>query len=224
MRRTLVSAWPHGLGCWSKDVARSHRGSGAFKSRVLRSWIENQSLHASHTSCHQPPLANCDWMIASNTSGQYSYHRRHPTCWASWQGRHTVSSTPCHGAGTPAPLWHPFVTTTQQPFSYLTTAKLRCYGRITDGVRNIWTLLPHSVLSSPRPAPTILELPIQEEYGSGLTASSSMSHAPLLLSQMGSGILCGLCVWRRGTNRRPCRPRMSNPSTSPWTAWPDGSG
>jgi len=38
------------------------------------------------------------------------------------------------------------------------------------------------------------------------------------------GLLCGLWVWRRRTNRRPCCPPMSNPSTSPWTAWPDGSG
>ena len=37
-------------------------------------------------------------------------------------------------------------------------------------------------------------------------------------------LLCGLWVLRRRTNRRPCRPPMSNPSTSPWTAWPDGLG
>jgi len=35
---------------------------------------------------------------------------------------------------------------------------------------------------------------------------------------------CGLWVWRKRTNRRPCCPPMSNPSISPWTAWPDGSG
>jgi len=28
----------------------------------------------------------------------------HPTCWASSQWSHTVSSTPCHGAWTPVPL------------------------------------------------------------------------------------------------------------------------
>jgi len=31
-------------------------------------------------------------------------------------------------------------------------------------------------------------------------------------------------VWRRRANRRPCRALMPNPSTSPWTARPDGSG
>jgi len=41
---------------------------------------------------------------------------------------------------------------------------------------------------------------------------------------MGYGLLCGLWVWRRRTNRRPCCPPMSNPSTSPWTVWPDGFG
>jgi len=47
---------------------------------------------------------------------------------------------------------------------------------------------------------------------------------PLLLVQMGHGFLCGLWVRHRRTNKRPCCPRMSNPSTSPWTTWPDGSG
>jgi len=46
---------------------------------------------------------------------------------------------------------------------------------------------------------------------------------PLLLVQMGYGPFCGLIVWRRRTNRRPCCPPMSNPSTSPWTARPDSS-
>ena len=40
----------------------------------------------------------------------------------------------------------------------------------------------------------------------------------------GYGLLCGLWVWRRRTNRRPCCPPMSNPSNSPWTAWPYGCG
>ena len=43
---------------------------------------------------------------------------------------------------------------------------------------------------------------------------------PFLPVQMGYGLLCGLWVWCR-TNRRPCRPPLSNPSTSPR---PDGSG
>jgi len=42
--------------------------------------------------------------------------------------------------------------------------------------------------------------------------------------QLGFGLLCALWVWRRRTNRRTCCPPMSNPSTSPWTARPNGSG
>ena len=45
----------------------------------------------------------------------------------------------------------------------------------------------------------------------------------LLLVQMEYGLLCGLWVWRRRTNRRPYCHSMSNPSTSSWIAWPDGS-
>jgi len=46
----------------------------------------------------------------------------------------------------------------------------------------------------------------------------------LLFVKMWYGLLCSLWVWCRRTNRRPCCPPLSNPSTSPWTAWPDGSG
>jgi len=46
---------------------------------------------------------------------------------------------------------------------------------------------------------------------------------PLLRVQMGYSLLCGLWVWRR-TNRRPCHLLLSDPSTSPRTTRPDGSG
>jgi len=68
--------------------------------------------------------------------------------------------------------------------------------------------------------------PSQEEPASGLTASAPVSdvfHSCLYKWGMASS-LCSLWVWRRRTNCRPCRPPMSNPSTSPWTAWPDSSG
>ena len=43
-------------------------------------------------------------MPASYISRQPSNARSHPTCWASSQWNHSVSSTPCHGAQTPGPL------------------------------------------------------------------------------------------------------------------------
>ena len=63
-----------------------------------------QCSHQPHWPRHQGRLTKCDWMPASYTSGQPSIPRRHPTCWASSQWSHTVSSTPCHGAWTPVPL------------------------------------------------------------------------------------------------------------------------
>jgi len=44
------------------------------------------------------------------------------------------------------------------------------------------------------------------------------------LHKWGMASFCGLWVWCRRSSRRPCCPSLSNPSTSPWTAWPDGSG
>jgi len=43
-------------------------------------------------------------MPVSYTSGQSSYPNRYPTCLASSQRSHNVSSTPCHGPWTSAPL------------------------------------------------------------------------------------------------------------------------
>ena len=106
---------------------------GPFDCRVLHSCLVPQCSYPPHWPNHQQRLANCDWMPASNTSGQPSNPRRHPTCWASSQRSHTISRTPCHGAWTPAPLstdrppgaaaWclksrHPFVPTAQQLISF----------------------------------------------------------------------------------------------------------
>ena len=64
----------------------------------------------------------------------------------------------------------------------------------------------------------------QEELGSGLTASAPVSNVSASACTNGYGLLCGLWLRRRRTNCRPRCPPMSNPSTSTWTAWPDGSG
>ena len=97
----LVTTW---LECWSNSVANSHSSPGPLNNRVLRSCLVPQCSHPPHWACHQRNLANCGWIRASCTSSQPSYARRHPTCWASSQRNHTASSTPCHGAWTPAPL------------------------------------------------------------------------------------------------------------------------
>ena len=127
---------------------------------------------------------------ASYTSGKPSNPHWHPTCWGSSQWSHTVSSTPCHGAWTPAPLSaHLSIECkctasqiaapicTRCTTTYLaTTNEVRCTGRIADGMGSRWITLLDSVLSSPTPAPTLLEWPFQEQCGSGLTASAPLSE------------------------------------------------
>jgi len=103
-RRTPEAACWLWLECWSNNVANSHPSPGPFNCRILRSCLVPQSSYPPHWPHHQQLLANCDWIPASYTSGQPSNPRRHPTCWASLQRSHTVSSTPCHGAWTSAPL------------------------------------------------------------------------------------------------------------------------
>ena len=71
-------------------------------------------------------------------------------------------------------------------------------------------------LSSSTPAPTLLEWPFQEQRGRGLTASAPVSDVSALAYTNGVWPPCGLWVWRRRTDRRPCCPPMStNPATSP---------
>ena len=69
-----------------------------------------------------------------------------------------------------------------------------------------------------------LEWLLREHFGFAFTACAPVSDISALVCTNGVRPLGGLWVWRRKTNRRPCYPRMSNPSTSPWTARPDGSG
>jgi len=102
-RAPEVTCWLR-LRCFSNNSANSHASLGAFNRRVLRACLVPQCSYPPYRPRHQRRLANCDWMLASYTSGKPSHSRRHPTCWASSQWKHTVSSTPCHGAWTLAPL------------------------------------------------------------------------------------------------------------------------
>ena len=75
-------------------------------------------------------------------------------------------------------------------------------------------------------APNPAEWPSQEEPVSGLTASAPVSGVsdPACTNGVWPDLLFGLWVWRTRTNHGPCCPPMSHPSTSSWTARPDGSG
>ena len=70
-------------------------------------------------------------------------------------------------------------------------------------------------------APTIQKWKHQERRGSSSTASVPV----FLLTQMAylRPFSC-LCVWRRETNRCPCRTSVTNRSILPGTAWRDSSG
>jgi len=107
---------------------------------------------------------------------------------------------------------------------HLTTTHVQCSVWITNGRPSGWATVRDSVLSSTTPAPTPLEWPFQEEPGSGLTTSASVSDVSDPACTNRCGLLCGLWVWRRRTNHRLRCPAMSNPPTSPWTAPPDGFG
>ena len=173
-------------------------------------------------------------MPAPYTSWQLSNPRRHPTCWASSHWSHTVSSAPCRGDWTSAPLsahpsssasnWesHLYLPNNTSSVHLITTTCMWRSVRITNGMRSGQTVTQASALSSPTPSPTPLEWPSQEEPASGLRPSVGRFRSCLYKRGMAS--FCGLWVWRRRTNHRPCCPPMSNPLTSPRTAWPDTSG
>jgi len=75
-----------------KHAANRHFSPGQFNSRLLRSCLVLQCSHMPRWPCHKRLLANCDWMLASYTSGSFQPHG-HPTCWVSLQWSHTVWST-----------------------------------------------------------------------------------------------------------------------------------
>ena len=104
------------LGCWSDNFAHSHPSPGAFNRRVLCSCLLPQCPYLPYRPRHQRRLANCDWMPACYTSGQPSNPRRHPTCWASSQWSHTVSSTVFPLSRKKTALSAPFLDASRQKF------------------------------------------------------------------------------------------------------------
>ena len=178
--------------CWSNNSANSHPGLGTFNRRVLRSCLVPQCSYPPHRSRYQRRVANCDWMPASYTSGQPFNSRGHPTCWASSQWNHAVSSTPCHGAWTSAPLGvhlsieckctapqietpiytcpattHQFIWQQQHTCSAVGGSPMEC------GVGGKPYKTPHFHPQYRHPTPR--KRPCQEQSGSGLTASAMVS-------------------------------------------------
>ena len=179
-------------------------------------------------------------MPASYTSGQPFNPRRHLTCWASSPRSHTISRTPCHRAWTPAPLsahlsigcscmapqietpictcratTHQFFWQQQHTYGAEGGSSMEC------GVGG----QPHKTLhfKSWHWCTPPWNDPPKKNQGPAQLPLHQCWTFPLLLVQMGYGLLCGLWVWRR-TDCRPCCPPLSNPLTLPWTTWPDGSG
>ena len=168
-------------------------------------------------------------MPASYTSGQPSYSCRHSTCWASSQRSHTVSSTPCHGAWTPAPLSAHRVgmygvanqdTLLHPTHQFIWQQKCGALGGITDRRRRVWRTLRDSVLSCPTLAPTLLEWPFQKQRGSGLTASTLVSDVP----GCADGVWLILRLVSVAQNKPSTMLSFNVQSIDPWTAQPGGSG
>jgi len=161
-------------------------------------------------------------------------------CWASSQWRYTVSRTPCHGAWTSAPLSaHPSTercctapqietpifscrTTTHQ-FIWQQQHKCGAVGGLLMecGVGG----QPHKTLhfnSRHRYMPPGMTLPTRawvrlNRLRTGVGRFRSCLHK----WGMAPSAACECGAWWGRTNRQPCRPPMSNPSTSQRTARPD---
>ena len=172
---------------------------GPLNNRVLRSCLVAQCSYSPQWPRHQRRLANCDWMLASYTSGQSSLPRRCPTYWASSQRSHTVSITPCDGAWTPAPLLtcpssenarrfksrHSFVPAAQQLINSIDNNKRAALW--ADHQWNAEWLDNTTRLRSFICDTTPSEWPCQRQRRSGLTASHRYRTFPLLLAQIGYG-------------------------------------
>ena len=77
------------LASSGNNAATSLLCPGPFSSRLLRSCLVLTPASLTLSS-HQRRPVNCDWMPASYTSGQSSYRRGDPICWALLQRSQTV--------------------------------------------------------------------------------------------------------------------------------------
>ena len=77
---------------------------GAFNRRELRSCLVPQCSHPPYWPAINDALRNVTGRLRPTSADNLPILAGIQTCWTSSQWSHTVSSTPCHGAWTPAPL------------------------------------------------------------------------------------------------------------------------
>ena len=126
-------------------------------------------------------------------------------------------------------LRHPFVPAAQHLISSSDNNMRVVQWRITNGMRSGRATPQDSYFHPRHRQPPGMTLPRRAWVqlnclGIGHFRSSLYKLGTLLLVQMWYGLLCDLWVLCRRTNCRLCCLPMSNPSTSPWAAWPAGSG
>ena len=159
---TLEAACWLWLGCWSNNVVNSHPSPGTFNCRVLCSvWCCSAHTH------HIDPAINNALRIVTDAC-VLQQQKTFPSSQASnlvasSQWSHTVSSTLCHGAWTPASLSAHLYTECKCTVSQIETPICtRCRTThqfiwqqhmcgaldwmITDGMWNGWTTLQDSAL------------------------------------------------------------------------------
>jgi len=227
------------LGCWSNNSKNSHPSLGELNCRALRACLMPQCSYPPHRPRHQQRLANCDWMPASYTSGKPSNSRRHQPAELHCSGAtlylarramepghllYSALTRPSSAVARRLKSRHPFVSSAQNLIS-------SSDNNIIGAAR--WTDRQWTAECTHNPTRLRIFIPdtgtppewaSQEEHGPGYPPPHRCRTFPLLFVEMGYGLLCGLSVWRRRTKRWPCCSPMSNPSTSPWTAWFEGSG
>ena len=133
---------------------------------------------------------------------------------------HSVLTRPSDAAARRLKSRHPFVPAAKHQISFSDSNNIRAAHWADHQWNAEWADGPQdSVLYFQTPVHTHPEWPSQEQPGFGSTASTPMSVVSAPACILGYVLLCGLWVWRR-TNRPPCRPPLSNPSTpQDYTAW-----
>ena len=100
------------------------------------------------------------------------------------------SALTCPSSANARCLTHLYPTHSNSSFHRNTTTHIRRSGWIANRMWNGGIILPDSALSSPKPAPTLLKRPFQEQCGSGLIAPSGRFRSCLYKWGMASSAAC----------------------------------